>query len=106
MTRVMAHYGLDTGPLSSNWRAVKCPFHDDSSASASVCNSGFCCHACGIKGNAVTMVAMVEACSNRDAMSLIKDLDPGFKADSNQMRMASNGRDYKPRGRRGRLRER
>ena len=102
MVKVMAHYGLDVGSLSSNWRAVKCPFHDDSSASASVCATGFCCHACGIKGNAITLVAMVEACSNKDAVSLLKDLDPDFKGDD-QMKMSTNGRAYKPRGRRGRL---
>jgi hypothetical protein len=48
------------------------------------------------------MVAMVEACSNSDAVSLLKDLDPGFQGED-QMKMNTNGRSYKPKGRRGRL---
>ena len=105
MAKVMAHYGLDTPPLSSGWRRVKCPFHEDKSASASVCATGFNCHACGIKGNAVTLVAMVEGCSNKDAVDFLKQVDPDFKPGSNQIKMSTNGRGYKPKGRRGRLKQ-
>lgn len=36
-----------------NWRIAKCPFHDDTHASLSIniAHGGYCCHACGAKGD-------------------------------------------------------
>jgi hypothetical protein len=36
-----------------DWRLAKCPFHDDKHASLSVNvkHGGYCCHACGAKGD-------------------------------------------------------
>src|SRR5690606_5949775 len=38
---------------------MKCPFHDDTHASSSVRYEAFCCHSCGMKGNAYTLVRRI-----------------------------------------------
>jgi hypothetical protein len=45
---------------SSPWRPVLCPFHNDKhpSASASTKIGGFCCHACGVKGDAWQLILL------------------------------------------------
>jgi DNA primase len=55
MEKVLAYYGLDAR-LSDGWTPVKCPFHDDSTASASASTTGFRCHTCGVKGDGIALI--------------------------------------------------
>lgn len=60
---VLAYYGadLDDG-YGDRWVPVKCPFHDDRSASASVNveKGAFTCHACEMRGDAAKLVQLHE----------------------------------------------
>jgi DNA primase len=51
------------------WAATKCPFHEDSQASASICLSGFNCHACGIRGDAIALLKEVEGLDYPSALA-------------------------------------
>ena len=42
------------------WTPTKCPFHEDATASASICLTGFHCHACGVSGDAIAILKEVE----------------------------------------------
>ncbi len=76
MEKLLKSYGAErVPPLRSGWTPIKCPFHDDSQASASVCLTGFNCHACGIKGDLISLVQVVDQCGYKDAVSKLKSLD-------------------------------
>lgn len=71
---VLEALGADNVPDTGRWTAMKCPFHGDSSASASVNTSDsgefaqmFVCHACGMKGRAEHIVMKVEGCDFQTA---------------------------------------
>ena len=56
---VLEHYGADLSRVhGGGWRSIKCPFHDDRTASASVSldRNAFRCHGCDIKGSAITLI--------------------------------------------------
>jgi DNA primase len=55
---VLEHYGAFVSVPDTGWRALRCPFHDDRTASASVNIelNGFRCHACGISGDAIKLI--------------------------------------------------
>jgi DNA primase len=46
----------------SGWRSVRCPFHDDTNASASanVSVGAFACHACGVQGDSWSLIMRFE----------------------------------------------
>lgn len=63
ISAVLEFYGADlTRVTASGWRPVKCPFHDDRIASASVnLDMGmFVCHACNISGDAIKLIRLME----------------------------------------------
>jgi len=54
--------GASTAESTNGWRAVKCPWHGDKSASASY-NTGlnrFRCHACEIGGDLIDVVMQTQ----------------------------------------------
>jgi DNA primase len=56
---VLKAHGAKTVPTRSRgWAAMKCPYHDDSDASASVnvTEGRFRCHACGVAGDAWDLI--------------------------------------------------
>jgi len=60
---VILHYGGDDRMTGyGDWRRIKCPWHGDRNASASVneVEQVFVCHACEIKGDAIAVVMKVE----------------------------------------------
>jgi DNA primase len=68
---VLEHYGADMTRISgTGWRPVKCPFHDDRIASASVNieHGAFACHGCGMKGDAISLIKKNEHTSYRGAI--------------------------------------
>ena len=67
MHAVLAHYGLDV-LLTSSWRPVLCPFHDDHERSAGACLGGFKCLACGVTGDGIKVIMEVERCDFSSAL--------------------------------------
>lgn len=71
ITQVLEHYGADlTRVRPYGWRSIKCPFHGDRMASASVNleKGAFACHACGMKGDAISLIKRNEKLDYRSAL--------------------------------------
>ena len=72
---VLKHYGANitrtTGQVN-----VKCPFHNDSHASASfnTRENIFNCFACGMQGNSIQIIAKQERCDIREAKSIAEGI--------------------------------
>lgn len=103
---VLEAHGSDPIHDRTGWRATKCPYHDDSTASAAVnTNEGvFKCHACGVKGDVYSLIQHREGVSFVEAL-LIGDrleADPNATSHISSGRSAGAKRGYKPPGRRGR----
>lgn len=66
--RILEHYGA-TLRRTSGAGPVKCPFHDDSHASAGVDfnKNLFNCLACGVGGNSLQIIALQERITIREA---------------------------------------
>lgn len=54
----------------TGWQPIKCPYHGDTTASASVnvAKGAFNCHACGVKGDAYSLIQEWEKCDFRTAV--------------------------------------
>lgn len=78
ITKVLAHYGADDLPETSSWRSIRCPFHDEKHASARYCHnedvSAFICMACGVKGDAISLVKQQEQLEYREALEFIEQI--------------------------------
>ena len=62
---LLVHYGADlsrVNPSRVGWQPMKCPWHEDrvSSASVNITNDVFRCHACDMKGDAISIIKEVE----------------------------------------------
>ena len=59
---ILEHYGANVPDLTPGcrWKPIRCVFHDDQNASASVNYTGYKCHSCPAHGNAVTLIAWKE----------------------------------------------
>ena len=69
---VLEHYGADLHRTQTvGWRPLKCPFHDDRTASASVnlSKGGFRCHACGVSGDSIKLIMEQEGLGYKDAVA-------------------------------------
>jgi DNA primase len=68
---VLKHYGANI-TRSSGQVNVKCPFHNDSHASASfnTIDNIFNCFACGMNGNSIQIIAKQERVDIREAKSI------------------------------------
>ena len=113
---VLEHYGLQTfEDHRTGWVKVKCPFHDDSHASAAVNFDAdqFKCFACQAGGDTYKIIMDKEGMDFREAVifaetivgssdnPLSKKSKTGSKLSSNKTTKAA-GRNYTPpRGRRG-----
>jgi DNA primase len=64
------YIGAATPAKGSGWRKMKCPFHDDSHASAAVNydKNAFICHGCGIKGDTFSLIMDRERINYREAV--------------------------------------
>ena len=73
MTAVLEYYGARV-PTRRGWFSMKCPFHDDShaSASANTDDGAFCCHACQMKGDGYAIIMSKEGVEFREAISIAK----------------------------------
>ena len=105
MTRIAAvlrRYGADSVPegYGDTWRKMLCPFHPDTHASAAINEEldAFSCLACGVKGNAVTLIMDREGCDARTADSLATAIaGPG---EGTRSRSGTSGRS-RARGQKG-----
>ena len=72
---VLQHYGA-TVRRTSGQVNVKCPFHNDSHASASfnTRENIFNCFACGMQGNSIQIIAKQERCDIREAKSIAEGI--------------------------------
>jgi DNA primase len=77
---VLKHYGANI-TRSSGQVNVKCPFHNDSHASASfnTRDNIFNCFACGMNGNSIQIIAKQERVDIREAKSIAE----GFTGEGN-----------------------
>lgn len=100
---VLARYGADVRERSG-WQPLRCPFHDDQTASASVNVDigGFKCLACGVSGDVYKLLMEQEGISFREAAELGDRLEADPNATSSAPRTARTKRAYRPPGRRGR----
>jgi hypothetical protein len=66
----LSYIGAATPAIGSGWRKMKCPFHDDSHASAAVNydENAFVCHGCGIKGDTYSLIMDRERINYREAV--------------------------------------
>jgi DNA primase len=78
---VLKHYGANIN-RSSGQVNIKCPFHNDSHASASFNTKQniFNCFACGMQGNSIQIIAKQERCDIREAKSIAE----GITGESNE----------------------
>ena len=72
---VLKHYGANIN-RSSGQVNIKCPFHNDSHASASFNTKQniFNCFACGMQGNSIQIIAKQERCDIREAKSIAEGI--------------------------------
>ena len=73
ITTILEYYGAQV-PTRSGWAKLKCPFHDDSHASAAVYlkENIFKCHGCQYKGDAYAIIMQKEGVNFREAVTLAK----------------------------------
>jgi len=89
---VLKHYGANITRASGQVN-IKCPFHNDSHASASfnTRQNIFNCFACGMQGNSIQIIAKKEGCDIREAKSIAE----GITGESHQQvrgKYSSGGR--------------
>ena len=72
---VLKHYGANINRASGQVN-IKCPFHNDSHASASfnTRQNIFNCFACGMQGNSIQIIARKEGCDIREAKSIAEGI--------------------------------
>ena len=72
---VLKHYGANISRTSGQVN-VKCPFHNDSHASASfnTRDNIFNCFACGVSGNSIQIIAKREGVDIREAKSIAEGI--------------------------------
>ena len=77
---ILEHYGA-TVPTRRGWFSIKCPFHDDShaSASANTDDGAFCCHACQMKGDGYAIIMNKEGVEFREAIGANASKDTYIK---------------------------
>ena len=73
--KLLEHYDAELPDDASYWQSMRCPFHDDSRASASVNFklNRFRCHGCDTGGDVIDIVVTEEGCENtKEALEWIR----------------------------------
>lgn len=70
---VLRHYGAEHVPEGYKWAPMKCPFHDDKTASASVSTErgAFKCHACEARGDTYSLIMWKEGTNFAGAVEIL-----------------------------------
>ena len=100
------HYiGAAVPSEGHGWRKIKCPFHNDSHASAGINfeDNKFKCHACGVGGDVYDLIMHKEGGTYREAIEFAQTISlagdsPVRKSDTFSSRLSSNSQSL---GRRG-----
>ena len=73
---VLEHYGGSIYRERNGWQKLKCPFHDDSHASATVNieENAFNCFGCGIKGDTYKIIMEKEGIEFREAVKVAEGI--------------------------------
>lgn len=71
---VLEYHGLHNIYETSSWHTIKCPYHDDGNASARTNGKGFMCHACGMKGGAISLLMEVDGLDFRGAIARYEEI--------------------------------
>ena len=76
IAKIIEHYGGRLRRDYGSWQKIKCPFHQDSHASAgvSVMDNIFVCHGCGIKGNGFNVIKLHEGVKYGEAIKIAEDI--------------------------------
>jgi DNA primase len=76
IAKLLSHYGATRVPSGRGWRSMKCPFHSDRHASATVNNevNAFNCFTCDIKGDIFKVVMIQEGVDFLEAKSRIQSI--------------------------------
>ncbi|NBR23821.1 MAG: hypothetical protein EBU08_08650 [Micrococcales bacterium] len=97
--------GATVPPEGSGWRKIKCPFHNDSHASAGINfdENRFKCHGCGVGGDVYDLIIQKEGGTYREAIKFAQAISlagdsPVRKPDTFSSRVSSNPQSL---GRRG-----
>lgn len=101
---LLEHWGMDTPTRSSGgWAPVRCGFHDDRSASASVhLDAGrYFCFACGTKGDVYSLIQERERLTFPEALAFGDRLQAA-EGQPDSGTTTRFKRAYRPPGRRGR----
>jgi DNA primase len=99
------YIGAAVPAMGSGWRKMKCPFHDDSHASAAVNYdvNVFICHGCGVKGDTYSLIMHKEGGSYREAIKFAASVLTASNTEIRQQDRTSKklSRGSKSIGRRG-----
>lgn len=99
---VLLHYGASPtiSQLSTGEHSVRCPFHDDSTASGSV-HTGlglYNCHACGIGGDGLKIIMKQEGIGFGEAVEFARSvLGQSVQNIPDTTKKGSKGKSRKPR---------
>lgn len=76
IAKLLSHYGASNIPSGRGWRSMKCPFHSDRHASATVNNeaNAFNCFTCDIKGDIFKVVMVQEGVDFLEAKSRVESI--------------------------------
>lgn len=93
---ILEHFGASHVPTRRGWFSMKCPFHDDSHASATANRDEnvFCCFACQIKGDGFAIIMQREGVGFREAIDIAKRV---LKSRGEVLRERNNGSRGLPR---------
>ncbi len=100
------HYiGAATPAMGGGWRKMKCPFHNDSHASAAVNydKNAFICHGCGVKGDVYSLIMYKEGGDYREALKFAASVLTTGNTEIREQDRTRKGLSIKPSslGRRG-----
>lgn len=89
---VLQYYGAGTVPVSHRWASIRCPLHDDSTASASVNTEEgkFRCFACQVRGDGLDVIMHAENIGFVEAKKFAEGL--GLVVDSPEKQQSREGR--------------
>ncbi len=101
----LKYIGATVPPEGSGWRKIKCPFHEDSHASAGINfdENRFKCHGCGVGGDVYDLIIQKQGGTYREAIKFAQTISlagdsPIRKPDTFSSRLSSNPQSL---GRRG-----
>lgn len=100
---VLNHHGWSGAPRGNGWEPIRCPYHDDTNASASVHleKGAFKCHACDISGDAIKLIMHYEGVSFTDAVRMATEVY-GAEVSPPSRGPSRDRKQFRPRRRRGR----